>query len=60
MASVETKNLDHLDESRTPEKTSVNVVHLGDATVGRFIFQPGWRWSDCISRWSVQTVSHSQ
>jgi hypothetical protein len=48
MASVETKNMDHPDESRTPEKTSVNVVHLGDATVGRFIFQPGWRWSDCI------------
>jgi hypothetical protein len=48
MASIETKNMDYPDESRTPEKTSVGVVHLGDATVGRFIFQPGWRWSDCI------------
>jgi hypothetical protein len=48
MASIEIKNMDRPDESRTPEKTSVNVVHLGDATVARFILQPGWSWSDCI------------
>jgi hypothetical protein len=48
MASIENKNMDHPDETRTPEKTSVSVIHLGDATVGRFIFQPGWKWSDCI------------
>lgn len=48
MASIETNSLEQPDESRTPEKTSVSVVHLGDATVGRFTLQPGWRWSDCI------------
>jgi hypothetical protein len=48
MASIETKNMDRPDELRTPEKTSVNVVHLGDATVARLTLQPGWRWSDCI------------
>jgi hypothetical protein len=48
MASIETKNMDRPDETRTPEKTSVSVVHLGDATVGRFTLQPGWKWSDCI------------
>lgn len=48
MASIETKSMDQPDESRTPEKTSVGVVHLGDATLGRFILQPGWKWSDCI------------
>src|SRR4051794_14193448 len=48
MASIETKNMDRPDETRTPEKTSVSVVHLGDATVGRFILQPGWKWSNCI------------
>jgi hypothetical protein len=48
MASIETKSLDHPDESRAPDKTSVGVVHLGGATVGRFTLQPGWRWSDCI------------
>ncbi|WP_448638658.1 cupin domain-containing protein [Geodermatophilus sp. URMC 63] len=48
MASIETKSLDRPDESRAPDKTSVGVVHLGGATVGRFTLQPGWRWSDCI------------
>ena len=48
MNSIETRNMDRPDESRTPEKTSVDVVHLGDATVARLTLQPGWRWSDCI------------
>ena len=48
MASIETRNMDRPDESRTPEKTNVDVVHLGDATVARFTLQPGWRWADCI------------
>src|SRR3712207_4847284 len=48
MASIEHKNMDHPDETRTPEKTSMSVVHLGDATVGRYTLQPGWKWSDCI------------
>jgi len=36
------------DEKRRPDKTEVDVVNLGDYTVGRFTFHPGWRWSDCI------------
>ncbi|HSP38757.1 MAG TPA: cupin domain-containing protein, partial [Frankiaceae bacterium] len=48
VASIETKSLDRPDESRTPEKTTLNVVHLGDATVARLTVQPGWRWSECI------------
>jgi hypothetical protein len=26
----------------------MDVVQLGDATVGRLTLQPGWRWSECI------------
>src|SRR4051794_26913556 len=48
MNSIETKSMDRPDEERTPEKTNVSVVHLGDATVARLVLQPGWRWSDCI------------
>ena len=36
---------------RTPEKTRVDVVRLGDTTAGRFTFEPGWKWSECIGRW---------
>ena len=48
MSSLEIKSLDRPDESRTPEKTSVGVVHLGGASVARLTAQPGWRWSECI------------
>jgi quercetin dioxygenase-like cupin family protein len=36
------------DEKRRPDKTEVDLVNLGDYTVGRFTFQPGWSWADCI------------
>jgi hypothetical protein len=48
MASIETKRFDQPDETRTPDKTHVEVVHLGDVEAGRFTFSPGWRWSECI------------
>ena len=48
MASIERKTVDRPDESRTPEKTRVDVVQLGDATVARMTLQPGWSWADCI------------
>ena len=48
MAGVETLDFDSPDETRTPQKTRVDVVHHGPTTVGRFAFEPGWRWSECI------------
>jgi hypothetical protein len=48
MASLSSKSFDDPDETRTPDKTKVDVVRLGGATVARFTFQPGWRWSECV------------
>jgi hypothetical protein len=48
MASIQTRSMDRPDESRTPDKTTVGVVHLGGASVARMTLQPGWRWSECI------------
>ena len=45
---LETKSHDKPDEVRTPDKTRVEVVRLEGFTLGRFIFQPGWRWSECV------------
>jgi hypothetical protein len=36
------------DEIRTPERSRVEVVRLEGYTFGRFTFEPGWRWSECI------------
>ena len=45
---LEVKSHDSPDERRTPDKTTVDLNTLGDYTVGRFRFEPGWRWSECI------------
>jgi len=29
-------------------KTRVEIVRLEGFTIGRFIFEPGWRWSECV------------
>ena len=46
--AVHSKSFDTPDEQRTPDKTTVNVVKLPGATVARIVFEPGWRWSECI------------
>jgi hypothetical protein len=48
MAGVELLDFDSPDETRTPEKTRVDVVRLGDSTAARFAFEPGWKWSECV------------
>jgi hypothetical protein len=48
MASVHTLDFDSPDETRTPEKTRVDVVRIEGATAARMTFEPGWKWSDCV------------
>ena len=42
------KSHDAPDEVRAPDKTRVEVVQFERYTIGRFKFQPGWRWSECV------------
>jgi hypothetical protein len=48
MSTIDVRGMDAPDETRTPERTTVEVVALGDATIARMTLQPGWRWSECI------------
>jgi mannose-6-phosphate isomerase-like protein (cupin superfamily) len=48
MAGVEKRSFDSPDEQRTPDKTQVDVVHLGGTTAARFRMEPGWTWASCI------------
>jgi hypothetical protein len=48
MAGFEMRDFNSPDESRTPEKTRVDVVRMGGATAGRLTLEPGWRWSECV------------
>ena len=48
MPGVETRDFDRPDEVRSPDKTTIDLVNVGPTEVGRFTFQPGWSWSECI------------
>lgn len=53
--ALESKSFDDPDEMRRPPKTQVDVVNLGDTALGRFTFEPGWKWSE-----TVKTVVHTE
>jgi len=42
------KSFDHPDEVRTFDKGKLELVHLGNISIGRLTFLPGWKWSECI------------
>lgn len=49
MASMSKKSFDTPDETRTPDRTTVDVVDLGEeAKAARLTLQPTWRWSECV------------
>ena len=49
MATTEVKNFDSPDETRPFEgKGKAEVVNLAGRTIGRGVFEPGWRWSENI------------
>ena len=48
VTGLEAKSHKSPDEVRTPKKSRIEVVRLPGYTIGRFNFEPGWRWSECI------------
>lgn len=48
MKKMEVKSFDSPDEVRTFPKGRLELVKVGDGTVGRAIFEPGWRWSESV------------
>ena len=48
MAGIEHKDFTKPDEQRTPEKVVIDLVNIAGGQVGRYTFEPGWRWSENI------------
>jgi hypothetical protein len=48
MPGLEVNDFSAPDEIRSPDRTTVELVKLGRGEIGRYTFQPGWRWSECI------------
>jgi len=42
------KNARTPDETRKFEKGKMEVVKVGEFTVGRGTYKPGWKWSECV------------
>ncbi len=48
MAKAEKKNIDRPDETRPFPKGKMDIVKTGDLIFGRAVFEPGWKWSECV------------
>ena len=48
VSKLEARSHDNPDETRKPDKATVEVNNLGDYSIGRFTFQPGWTWESSI------------
>jgi hypothetical protein len=48
MEQAERKDFRKPDEVREFPKGKVELVKIGGATVGRAVFEPGWRWSSSV------------
>jgi quercetin dioxygenase-like cupin family protein len=45
MYEVILKRFDHPDEIRTFEKGKFELIRVGEMTIGRASYEPGWKWS---------------
>ncbi len=49
MADLESKSFDRPDETREfAGHGKIQLVQLSDGTVGKGVFEPGWRWSQDV------------
>ena len=45
---IESRDFKNPDETRSPAKTRIELVNVAGGQIGRYTFEPGWRWSECI------------
>ena len=46
---MEKKNINNSpDETRTFEKGKLQISNLGGEAIGRFVLEPGWKWSTLV------------
>lgn len=48
LSSIQKKRFESPDETISFDKTRVELVKLGDSTVGRGTLEPGWSWEKCV------------
>lgn len=48
MQATEHRSFQTPDETRAFPNGRAEIIKLGDAEVGRLVFEPGWRWSSDV------------
>ena len=48
MKKMEVKSLNAPEEVRKFDKGKVELVNIGGTTIGRGVFEPGWKWSSSV------------
>jgi class 3 adenylate cyclase len=48
MAKAQAGSFAHPDEVRTMDHGRIELVNLGEESIGRQVLNPGWRWSDHV------------
>jgi quercetin dioxygenase-like cupin family protein len=50
MYEVILKRFEKPDEVRAFEKGKFELVHIGEMTIGRASYEPGWKWSEHVGK----------
>lgn len=48
MPRLQRKSFSHPDSVRAFEHGRIDIVNLDETAVGRFVLEPGWRWSEAV------------
>jgi len=48
MEKAEHKDFRKPDDVREFPKGRLELINIGGATIGRAVFEPGWKWSECV------------
>lgn len=49
MLEVVLKRFESPDETRVFNKGKFEIINIGGMTIGRAIYEPGWKWSEDVS-----------
>jgi hypothetical protein len=50
MAELQARSLDSADQTMTFDNGKAEIVTVAGSTVGRFTFEPGWKWSESVKK----------
>ncbi|MGT2462362.1 hypothetical protein [Sinomonas atrocyanea] len=59
VTSLNVKSHDDPDEKRRPDKSEIDLVTVGDYTIGRLTFAPAGAGRSASSRWSEPTAART-